>query len=792
MQHLMKGAFLGAVVFGLLLVPATADALYIDGQPVRTAVDAERVPGVLIVKFKPDAMPASMKATQRGGASVRSAAMGIASVDVLNAKYDLREYRALFPGAKAPQPPQKSPDLRGFNVLTLDPTIDLDGAAAEYLADPNVASVEYDYYAYIQRTPNDTYFSNMWGLQQSQDHDIDGPEAWDKTVGSPTVILADTDTGVLYSHPDLADNIWVNPGEDINQNGVVFDLADMDGVDNDTNGYVDDLIGWDFVSSGNAVWSGEDGSVEDNDPSDFNGHGTHTSGTMAATMNNGTGVASVAGGFGPSEPGCKIMCLRMGYSFDDDGFENGRTHMNYVASAFFYAANNGASAINYSFGSSDGGGIEAATDYAVANGVIIAASAGNSNNMGVGYLQGRPDVLNVASTTSQDRKSSFSNYGPAVDVSAPGSGIISTVSNHYTASYANYSGTSMAAPHVAGLVGLIKSLNPLLTHQEIFDRIISSADNIDDLNPDYVGMLGSGRINANSALTNIASTDFIASPRIGPAPLTVQFYDSSETSPTSWLWDFGDGTQSTEQNPEHTFDPGLYDVMLTINTDIGPGQKTEFRYVAALAETLVATDSTVLAGDPVRIDIVVHNNLPVDTIILPIDCSNVTSVAILDSVVTTGCRTEHMTLQNVFSNKFNGEMAYRITVDDFVDAMPPGDGPIAKVYFRVRSTAQPGETVDVEFNTLGSYSLKFTTAEIAFTPAVTTGGITVSALIGDLNNDGVHDAADLNELINIVFFNGPMPNPPAVADFNCDEVVDALDINAIINFIFFNGPGACE
>ncbi|GAB4318748.1 MAG: hypothetical protein Kow0074_08130 [Candidatus Zixiibacteriota bacterium] len=791
MRHLKSVAW-SVLGLSLLLIPCNAQALYLDGQPDRTAVHAERVPGVLIVNFKAEALPASIKAMQRGGASVRSAAMGIASVDALNAKYDLREYRALFPGAKAPTPPTNATDLRGYQVLTLDPTVDLDEAAAEYLSDPNVESVEYDYYAYIMRTPNDPTYSLMWGLNQSQDHDIDAPEAWDKTAGSPTVILADTDTGVLYTHPDLIDNIWVNPGEDFNGNGEVFDPWDLNGVDDDSNGYVDDLIGWDFVSAGTAVWPGEDGIDQDNDPIDFHGHGTHTSGTMAATMNNAVGVASVAGGFGPSEPGCKIMCLRMGYSFNDGGSENGRTHMNYVAEAFYYAANNGATAINYSFGSSTGGGIEAATDYAVAHGVIIAASAGNSNNMGVGYLQGRPDVINVASTTSLDRKSSFSNYGPFVDVSAPGSSIRSTVSSHYTAGYATWSGTSMAAPHVAGLAGLIKSLNPLLTRQEIFDRIINTTDDIDGLNPSYVGMLGSGRINANNALTNIASTDFDASPRIGAAPLTVQFQDNSQTTPTGWTWDFGDGQQSNDQNPQHTFAPGVYDVSLTIDTDIGNGVKTEIRYIAALAETLTAADSSGLAGETVRIDILAHNNLPVDTIVLPIICSNISAVGFLDSVVTTGCRTDHMVLQPVFDDKFNGKIGYRMSVNDFANAMPPGDGPIAKAYIRLKQTAQPGDSIDVGFGTLGVWSLKFTTAEISYEPAVNVGLVSVAALIGDLNVDGVYDAADMNSLIDILFFNAPMPNPQGIADTNCDGFVDAVDLNNLINFLFFSGPAPCE
>jgi subtilisin family serine protease len=246
------------------------------------------------------------------------------------------------------------------------------------------------------------------------------------------------------------------------------------------------------------------------------------------------------------------MCLRQGYSFNDGGVENGRTTMSIVAQAFTYAYRNGATAINYSFGSSSGGGVEAATDSAVAHEVVISASAGNSNINSFGYLQSRTDVLCVASTGSSDAKSSFSNFGAAVDVSAPGSSIRSTVSNHYSPGYAIFSGTSMAAPQVVGQVGLIRSLNPTLTRQEVFDIIINTTDNIDAQNPLYLGELGSGRINLRSSLQDLASTNFAADPTVGNAPLEVQFYDSSLTAPSSWMWYFGDGDSSSEQNPVHT------------------------------------------------------------------------------------------------------------------------------------------------------------------------------------------------------------------------------------------------
>ncbi len=751
----------------------------------------DRVPGVLIVNFKVSAIPRAAKA--RSGNQV----MAIATVDALNARWRLKDYRILFPGAKPVAAPSNEPEMRGYHVLEFDPSIDLDLAAAEYQSDPNVESVEYDFYAYIMRTPNDPSFSQMWGLNQAADHDIDAPEAWESTVGNTVTILADTDTGTLYAHEDLKDNIWVNPGEDLDHDGVVMDADDADGIDNDTNGYVDDFVGYDFVAGGSAVWTGEDGGSKDNDPKDFNGHGTHTSGTIAAVSNNGKGVAGVAGGFGPlTEPGCRLMCLRMGYSFNDGGVENGRTQMSFVAEAFRYAANNGAVAINYSFGSSSGGGIEAATDYAVSKGVVTCAAAGNDgNSVSFGYLQLRPDVICVASTNSNDLKSGFSNYGTPVDVSAPGSGILSTISNHYVPGYTVYSGTSMATPHVVGLVGLIRSLNPLLSRQEVVDLIVNNADNIDALNPTYAGMLGSGRINAARSTQGIASANFAALPAFGDIPLTVQFNDSSLTPPTAWHWDFGDGDSSQIQNPVHIYiTPGTYTVTLRVETAIGTGTRTKLNFVAALADTMTAQDTTAVAGRKCMLTIWGRNTQPLSEIVLPLVVSHVTDVAFMDSVVTTGCRTSYFESETVvFDNAFFGEKAIRLIANAGGGSPPlaPGYGPIARVWFRLKNSAAKNDSVVVNVGPLGSYSFQTITPTLTYVPHFLAGTLVVAGTIGDLNVDGSTDVLDLTTLIDLVFAGGPSPVPEELGDINCDGIFDVLDVIQLIDYIFSGGIAPC-
>jgi PKD repeat protein len=486
------------------------------------------------------------------------------------------------------------------------------------------------------------------------------------------------------------------------------------------------------------------------------------------------------------------MCLRIGYSFNDGGFENGRTHMSFVAEAFRYAADMGARAINYSYGSSGGGGIESATSYAIDKGLIISASAGNSNNSSFGYLQSRSDVLCVASTTSQDKKSGFSNYGTAVDVSAPGSSIRSTVSYHYSPGYATWGGTSMAAPHVVGLAGLILSANPVLTHQELFDRIVNSTDNIDALNPSYAGKLGSGRINANTSLQSLASVDFDATPRMGNAPLDVQFTDVSPTPATAWDWDFGDGGLGYTQDPQHTYAPGLYDVSLTIDSHIGDGEKTQVSYVAALAETVSVANMDVFLGHSAVVEIRAVNHLPVDTIVLPIIASDVSSYAFLDSIVTTGCLTEDFQTQVLFDNKFAGQVAMRLTAEDPVPPLAAGEGVIAKAYFRIKTTAPMGGSIEVSAGTLSSYDFEFSAHGVSYVPEMQAGTLAIGAQIGDMNLDLQIDALDLSALIDVLFSGAPPPTPPELADTNCDGQADALDLAVMIDHLFAGGAAPCE
>jgi subtilisin family serine protease/chitodextrinase len=362
----------------------------------------------------------------------------------------------------------------------------------------------------LSGAPNDSRYDEQWHYNNTgqtggtEDADIDLPEAWELETGNSEVIVAIEDQGVDVDHPDLAGNMWVNSGE-----------TPGNGVDDDNNGYVDDYHGYNFGDDQGAITAGD--------------HGSHTGGTVAAETNNSTGVAGVAGGTGNSD-GVRLMSIEVFGSSSQGGFAEG----------FTYAADMGAHISQNSWG---GGGesqsINDAIDYFIANGgsagspmeggvVVFAAGNSNTNSGSSTWPAQYESAIAVAATNHNDVRSYYSNYGTWVDISAPGGetnsvkqeGVLSCIDG----SYDHFQGTSMACPHVSGVAALIVSKYAgNITPSEVRSRLINNTDPIDDLNPDYSGQLGSGRLNAYAALT-------------GEAPQPVLSYCASKGNDASYEW----------------------------------------------------------------------------------------------------------------------------------------------------------------------------------------------------------------------------------------------------------------
>ncbi|MBW8888274.1 MAG: S8 family serine peptidase [Fibrobacteres bacterium] len=322
-------------------------------------------------------------------------------------------------------------------------------------------------------TPNDPGFTDQPFLQT-----IHAQEAWDATTGSENVVVAVIDVGVDWTHPDLAANIWSNAGE-----------IDGDGIDNDGNGFIDDVRGWDFVDvSQSEVDPGEDFGPPDNDPMDFHSHGTHVSGIVAGCGNNGVGITGVTWK-------TKIMPLRAGYSTQGG---NGALTEDAIIGALHYAALNGADIINMSFGSPYYSQAEyEAIRFAYDGGCLLVAGAGNSSSPLKFYPADFNEVIAVAATGGTNFAAVFSNYGANVDIAAPGVNVLSTIPNN---GYRKESGTSMASPVVAGVAALVMAAHPDWTRDQVAHQLLATATDIDGTNFHMRGLLGSGLVNAAQAV----------------------------------------------------------------------------------------------------------------------------------------------------------------------------------------------------------------------------------------------------------------------------------------------------
>ncbi len=352
--------------------------------------------------------------------------------------------------------------LSGADDWTYETVAD---SVAQWL--PN-AVVEPNFIVNVDSVPNDSDFGDQWGLNNTGqnggliDADIDAVEAWDISTGNSDVLVAVIDTGVDYTHPDLVDNIWVNPGE----------IAG-DGIDNDGNGFIDDIHGWDFAN-------------DDNDPMDDRGHGTHVAGTIGAAGNNNLGVTGVSQ---------NVTIVPVKFLGANGGTTADAIRAIEYTNTLKQQGHNIVLTNNSWGGASFSSSLEVVIEDALDLDILFVAAAGNSGNSSRAYpaAYDTENVISVAATNRFDQIATFSNFDDTwVDIAAPGVDILSTALG---GGYEVLSGTSMASPHVAGALALLAAAEPDLSALELRDRLFERVDILPQLE-DLVAT--SGRLNAFS------------------------------------------------------------------------------------------------------------------------------------------------------------------------------------------------------------------------------------------------------------------------------------------------------
>ncbi len=452
----------------------------------------------------------------------------------------------------------------GADVLRSDRKLDrveAESLMRQLASNPNVEYVEVDKLNQPLLTPNDTNYSQQWGYQDS-DAGIRANEAWDVTSGAGSVVAV-LDTGIT-NHSDLNANIL--PGYDF-----IIDTT----VSNDGNGRDSDPS-----DPGDWVTANQCGGVHAAQNSSW--HGTHVAGTIAAVTNNAKGVAGVA--YSAKVVPVRVLGTCGGYDSDIADaitWASGGTVSGVPANA------NPAEVINLSLGGSGacGSTTQTAINGAVGRGTTLVIAAGNDNtNVSNASPANCANVVAVGSVTSTGARSSFSNYGAGVDIAAPGSTIMSTLNTGTTTpgseTYANYSGTSMATPHVAGVVALIQAVSATPKTPAQVEALLKSSARPFPSTPSQP--IGAGIADAKAAVDAAGggggNVNPVANFTSSASGLTVSFTDASTDSDgtiASRSWNFGDGTTSTATNPSKTYSAaGTYTVTLTV-TDNGGATNTK-------------------------------------------------------------------------------------------------------------------------------------------------------------------------------------------------------------------------
>lgn len=520
-------AFFVLILYFYLLTPFTL---------ISQTHDKNFVDGKLYVKLK-DSEPAVTSARNYKSVQVSE----VAALQSLSMKYQISD-------VKTPFYLDNDPKLVRTLQIEIKDVEMIDEIIKQLEQDETVEYVEKIPINRIDYIPNDSLYNLYNGPQTWNWHLklIQAEEAWNITRGSPDIIVAIVDNAVWTDHPDLKGKIK-------RQRNVYADNNNANPPD----------------TGNRADWS----------------HGTHVAGLIGATSDNIEGISSI--GFNVS-----LMAIKAAGSSADQ--------IEAAYEGVQWAADNGAEIINMSWGSPDySRTAQNLLNTVSGKGIILVAAAGNDDSSGVHYPSEYDNVISVASTDWNDRKSRFSNYSESVDISAPGgvsspgpAGLLSTTyRSGIFGNYDTYQGTSMATPIVSGVVGLVLSINPRLTSDEVREVLVTSVDDISAINPDLDGLLGTGRINAFKAVSNtpfLPNAKFNTPVKVVIPGASIDFIDNSEGVPSDFTWTFEGGTPnvSNDKNPENiTYEsPGVYDVTLRVSNKYGTNTITYSDYIQVVTD----------------------------------------------------------------------------------------------------------------------------------------------------------------------------------------------------------------
>ncbi len=740
------------------------------------------------------------------GSAYKKVNFGLSSLDSILTYHQLESARKVFPWRiEKPAAGSGMNDLSKYYELRFHTGTDITQVIEHLLKDPGIIMAEPVWAMPVEAImPNDPSAGNQWYLSVAA-----LTSAWEIETGSDSVKIAIIDTGVNYEHPDLEFGIWVNPGEDIDGDMVVYDTDDLNGIDDDGNGVIDDVVGYDFFTGiSGGVWTGEDAGTPDTDPNDFNGHGTHCAGIAAAVTNNNTGATGAAGGWYGDHParsrGVRVMCLRVGAT-GSDGF--GYVNTLNCATAIDYATLMGAKVINCSWGGSTA--LTSALQNAINADVTVVHAAGNDNSETGDYLDlgSYGAAISVAATRSDDRKAWFSNFGYWVDVSAPGQSIYSTVSYDYTPGYDYYDGTSMSAPLVTGLAALIRSMMPSLSRAEVDSIIVNTTDNIDAENPSYIGQLGSGRINFYSALAGLANARFDSDVTEGNVPLTVNFTDLSPNAPTDWTWSFGDGDSAEIQNPTHIYDqPGIHTVSLIIDEPNGQGEEHMKNLIWVQADTLTIGQVAGYAGEEVIVPVYLTSTALIKEIAFSFTVENEAGFTLQGASVE-GLRTEEwFKVQMTGYGGNRREYTLKPLTTGSTIYLPPGEGPMLNLIINIPEEAEVGATLTIDTLTWIAGAPNISTIWGDYWPEYAPGGVEVidccgrytSGFTGNVNcsEDGLITLSDITRLIDKVYVSQEPLCCRTSGNTNggADGIISLSDITRLIDHVYISKgiPAPCQ